>query len=140
MRAAIAEGALPLGKHATIVEFFRAHPELTTVLLRLGGIRLSRALVPQIVESTFPASIPDRDSDAAVAYLYGKDPKVLAVVEVQLAIDKEKPARWLSYHVAGVSTLQEPARIAVILSAAKDPTVRAIRLARKEWAPSLRSG
>jgi hypothetical protein len=100
MRAAVAEGTVPSGKHATLVEFFRAHPELTTVLLRLGGIRLSRALVPQIVESTFPASIPDRHSDAAVAYLYGKDPKVVAVVEVQLAIDKEKPGRWLSYHVA----------------------------------------
>jgi predicted transposase YdaD len=118
---------MPSSEHAILVELFRARPSLATALLRLGGLRIAGGLTAEISESTFPVSMADTHADAVVL-LRGAEAKLrlVVVVEVQLAIDGDKPHRWLTYHVAAE---QRYASTAVVLVVA--PDARVARWARK---------
>jgi hypothetical protein len=118
---------MPSSEHAILVDLFRARPSLATALLRRGGLRIARGLTAEIAESTFPVSIADTHADALVV-LRGADTKLqlVVVVEVQLAVDHDKPRRWLTYHVAAE---QRHSCEAVVLVVA--PDARVARWARK---------
>jgi hypothetical protein len=92
---------MPSREHAILVDLFRARPSLVPLLLRRFGVRLPRVQAVDIAESTFPVAVPDFHVDLAIA-LRDKSGRTRLVVllEVQLAVDKDKPHRWLLYQAA----------------------------------------
>jgi hypothetical protein len=118
---------MPSSAHAILVELFRARPSLVTALLRHCRLRVPRGVTAEVSESTFPASIADTHADAVIV-LRGTDsePRLVVVVEVQLAVDAEKPRRWLTYQVAAE---QRHACMTVVFVVA--PDARVARWARK---------
>jgi hypothetical protein len=121
---------MPSSEHAILVDLFRARPSLATALLRHAGLRMPRHIIVEISESTFPVSMADTHADVVIVFR-GADaaPRLVVVVEVQLAIDRDKPRRWLTYHVAAE---QRHACVAVVFVVA--PDARVARWARKPHA------
>ena len=121
---------MPSSAHAILVELFRARPSLAAALLRRVGLRIPDDLTAEVSESTFPISMADTHADAVVV-LRGADgqPRLVVVLEVQLAIDGDKPRRWLTYHVAAE---ERHKCLAVVLVVA--PEARVARWARKRHA------
>jgi hypothetical protein len=113
--------AMPSSEHAILVDLFRARPSLATMLLERLGVAMPRAATPEIAESTFPVSVSDLHADLVVVLRDDRsEPRLVVVIEVQLAVDGEKPLRWLTYQVAA----QERHRCdVVVLVVAPDPRV-----------------
>jgi hypothetical protein len=67
---------------------------------------------PEIVDSTFPATVADRHADLVLVVPgpRGK-PRLVSVVEAQLGKDPDKPRRWVQDHVA----LEERHRCDVVI-------------------------
>jgi hypothetical protein len=95
--------------------------------LRHAGLHIPRRITAEVSESTFPVSMADTHADVVIV-LRGADaaPRLVVVVEVQLAVDRDKPRRWLTYHVAAE---QRHACMAVVFVVA--PDARVARWARK---------
>jgi hypothetical protein len=92
---------MPSSEHAILVDLFRARPSLAPTLLGYLGFELRGALEPEIVDSTFPATVADRHADLVLVVPGpGGKPRLVIVVEAQLGKDPDKPRRWLQYHVA----------------------------------------
>jgi hypothetical protein len=121
---------MPSSEHAILVELFRSRPSLTASLLRRVGLRIPVGLTAEVCESTFPVSVADTHADVVVVFR-GADgkPRLVAVLEVQLAIDREKPSRWLTYHVVAE---QRHGCLAAVLVVA--PEARVARWARRPCA------
>jgi len=87
--------------HAVIVDLFRARPALVPFLLRLLGIRVPDSGEATIVESTFPVAVPDYHVDLVVDLSEtSMAHRMVVLLEVQLAVDDDKPYRWLLYQAA----------------------------------------
>jgi hypothetical protein len=106
---------MPSREHAMLVELFRASPTLAAILLRHAGLRPPGNVRPAIADSTLPASIADRHADLVVVLRPVRRKHPLAiVVEIQLAIDRRKPRRWLGYHIAAEERHRAPAVVLVV--------------------------
>jgi hypothetical protein len=112
---------MPSSEHAILVDLFRARPSLVTTLLERLGVAMPRAATPEIVGSTFPASVSDLHADLVVVLRGDRsEARLVVVIEVQLAVDGEKPLRWLTCQVAA----QDQHRCdVVVLVVAPDPRV-----------------
>jgi hypothetical protein len=92
---------MPSSEHAILVELFRARPSLAAALLRRSGLAIPGEVTAEVSESTFPVSMADTHADVVVVFRSTDgEPRLVVVVEVQLAVDPDKPRRWLTYHVA----------------------------------------
>jgi hypothetical protein len=121
---------MPSSAHAILVDIFRARPSVAAALLRRAGVRVARGLTPEVVESTFPVSMADTHADVVVVFRGADGSATLVVVlEVQLTTDPEKPARWLTYHVAAGERHGCPVIVVVVA-----PAARVARWARKPYA------
>jgi hypothetical protein len=91
---------MPSPEHAVLVDLFRMRPELVPLLLYTVGIAAPSPGI-SFLESTFPVAVPDFQVDLAVLLGEPNAPtRVVVLLEVQLAIDDDKPHRWLLYQAA----------------------------------------
>jgi hypothetical protein len=120
---------MPSIEHAVLADLFRSRPALVPLLLRLVGVRVPEAANAAVVESTFPVAVPDFQVDLVIDLSERSPGRTVVLVEVQLAVDEDKPHRWLLYQAAA----QDRHRCdAVVLVVTSDPHVA-------EWARRPRS-
>jgi hypothetical protein len=108
---------MPLQEHAVLVDLFRNAPNLAPDLLRavgLGEDGLGSAS-PRLLDSTFPVPTPDYHVDLAVACDDGAGgPRLVILVEVQLAMDPPKLRSWPLYQAAAVARFKCDACVLVL--------------------------
>jgi hypothetical protein len=82
-------------------QLFRSRPSLIPTLLPRLGVRVPPFSAIELTESTFPVPVQDFHTDLAVLLRGAQDELLLvALVEVQLEVDPDKPYRWLLYQAA----------------------------------------
>jgi len=110
-------------EHAILVDLLRACPSLAAVLLRHAGLRIPEDLIAESVESTLPDSVADTQADNVIALRSVDGTKRLVIVaEIQRRKARDKPWRWLTYHVAAATRYGCEA---VVLVLAPNPRVAA---------------
>ncbi len=91
---------MPSQVHALLVDLFRAAPSLALDLLRATGADVTASRL-RLLDSTFPVTSPDYHVDLAVACDDPRgEPRLVVLVEVQLAPDADKRTSWPLYQAA----------------------------------------